>query len=345
MADLLKGIGDLVDGAAQGVASAATIVVEGGEVKEEGAGVQLTTGKTVEVAISFAQLSEELQQVGRPLPPDGYAWPKECANCGENFKWFSRHRFCRMCGKTFCSACAIYEERMRLPDDSVTAEPTSPGASPGPGGSGEESKAITGKLGLDEGRVCNSCEVEFKTRYRTPQLQVCGADAKGKETQPFAPLIAGFLQRRNWTGLRDWVTRYVVFDSVHHQILYYQIADTKIVGSKTPSGKVALPLGTELLGGYQNQFAISFPNGYEITFQCKDPEDTKHWRTEILRYLQTRPLPSRRERKEREAQRPNEHIADEIAAIILRHCKGDARKAAEVVELLRSHKTIVEGRS
>jgi hypothetical protein len=338
MADLLKGIGDLVDGAAQGVASAATTVVEGGEVKEE-AGAQLTTGKTVEVAITFAQLSEELQPVGRPMPPENYVWPKDCGGCGDPFKWYSRHRFCRMCGKTFCSSCAQYEEKLRLPHDSVTVEPSSPG------GSGDESKSITGKLELGEGRICNSCEVEYKTRYKTPQLQVCGADAKGKETQPFAPLLAGLLQRRNWTGLRDWITRYVVIDSVHHQILYYQIADTNIVGSKTPSGKVALPLGTELLGGYQNQFAISFPNGYEITFQCKDPEDTKHWRTELLRYLQTRPAPSRREMKERQQNRPNESIADEVAAIILRHCKGDKQKAAEVVDYLNRHKTILEGRS
>jgi len=343
MADLLKGIGDLVDGAAQGVASATTTIVEGGEMKEE-AGAQLTTGKTVEVALSFVSLSEELQPVGRPNPPENYEWPKDCSGCGEPFHWYSRHRFCRMCGKTFCSSCAIYEEKMRLPADSVSAEPTSPTSS-SPGGAGDEKASITGKLEMGKGRCCNACAVEYKTRYKTPQLTVCGADAKGKETQPFAPLLAGFLQRRNWTGLRDWVSRYVVVDHVHHQILYYQIADTNVVGSRTPSGKVALPVGTELLGGYLNQFAIAFPNGYEITFQSRDPEDTKHWRTELLRYLQTRPVPSKKERKAREVQRPSESIADEIAAVILRHCKGDHRKAAEVVNLLSRHPSITQGRS
>jgi hypothetical protein len=230
---------------------------------------------------------------------------------------------------------------MKLPPDSVTADPSAAAASPG----GDEKAALAGKLENGEGRCCNSCEVEYKTRYKTPQLQVCGADAKGRETQPFAPLIAGFLQRRNWTGLRDWVNRYVVIDNVHHQLLYYQISGTDIVGSRTPSGKVALPLGTELIGGYLNQFAISFPNGYEITFQSRDGEDTKHWRTELLRYLQSRPLPSRKERKAREVQRPSESIADEIAAVILRHCKGDKQKAAEVVGILQRHPSIVEGRS
>jgi len=236
---------------------------------------------------------------------------------------------------------------MRLPADSVTAEPSSPGPPSSPGGmsGGDEKAAITGKLEMGKGRCCNACAVEYKTRYKTPQLTVCGADAKGKETQPFAPLIAGFLQRRNWTGLRDWVSRYVVVDHVHHQILYYQISDTNVVGSRTPSGKVALPIGTDLLGGYQNQFAISFPNGYEITFQSRDGEDTKHWRTELLRYLQTRPLVKKKEHKghHHQAQRPAAGIADDIAAIIMRHCRGDHQKAQEVVNLLARHPIIKGG--
>jgi hypothetical protein len=324
----------LVDGAKSGLENVVAVVQEGGEVKEE-AGIQLTTGKTVEVALSFPQMQADQYPVGHPEPTDAKREEvKECNYCAEQFKWYSRKQFCRQCAKFFCSNCALYQEKMRLPDASVKQDP------PAGDDAGESKAALTGKLELTKGRICNSCAVEYKNKYRVPQLQVAGEDAKGKDPQPFAPLIGGFLQRRNWTGLRDWVDRYVVFDSTHHQILYFQFKDTNFVGSKLPSGKIAIPKGTELLGGYQNQFAISFPNGYEITFQSNDPEDTKHWRHTLLRYLQSRPMDIVKKKDFKALDRPADAIADEQAVVLLRACRNDKRKALQVVQLLSRHESL-----
>jgi len=184
-------------------------------------------------------------------------------------------------------------------------------------------------------RVCNPRDIKYKIEYMKPTCRIEEEGARKGKT--FVPAAYGQLKRRNWTGLREWINRYVVLDQENGQLLFYRVDEDEEKIEAAAVAKLALPPGTQCSCPGHNRFSIVFPNGYELLFDMPDSDLMKYWRdntdTLLSKLKEPEEVKGAEEEKLRE-QQLIESAASDAVTLIMKKCGGDLAKVARVFTLI-----------